>query len=373
MSMNQINNENLQYLTRKRTASVPFFSIIIPVYNVAPYLRECLDSMLAQEFSSWECICVDDGSTDGSGEILDEYAVRDARFRIVHQRNGGVSAARNRALDLVRGPWLWFIDGDDAIRPDALAWLHEVVTCHPQVDSIAFGACTGVEFSDVHWLPLSLAKEAFPSECVTSSSLSAHRQAAWSTVMRTSSLRFPPYTIGEDALFQVTAYFNHHQRVTISEALYFYRERPHSAVRGSVTFAKVRDLLTTEKQILRCIAAHQDMWREDGLVDFLRWKRDFVWFTFQKMFYRLPNQEMKPLIPLWCEVQQALFALHKVCPWRKGVWRVIQQTESPFLCKALIFWPQKLKECVRDCLYFLGLGDALCQLKKRVRKAPNML
>ena len=63
----------------------PVFSIIIPVYNVAPYLRECLDSVLAQTFADWEAICVDDGSTDGSGAILDEYAAKDARFRIVHQ------------------------------------------------------------------------------------------------------------------------------------------------------------------------------------------------------------------------------------------------------------------------------------------------
>ena len=67
----------------------PKFSIIIPVYNVAPYLRECFDSVLAQTFTNWEAICVDDGSTDGSGEILDEYAARDGRFRVIHQKNAG--------------------------------------------------------------------------------------------------------------------------------------------------------------------------------------------------------------------------------------------------------------------------------------------
>ena len=65
----------------------PFFSIIIPVYNVAPYLRECLDSVVAQTFTDWEAICVDDGSTDGSGAILDEYEAGDKRFRVIHQRN----------------------------------------------------------------------------------------------------------------------------------------------------------------------------------------------------------------------------------------------------------------------------------------------
>ena len=75
------------------------FSLIIPVYNVATYLRECLDSILAQTFSGWEAICVDDGSTDGSGAILDEYTVKDKRFHIVHKENGGVSVARNLAIE----------------------------------------------------------------------------------------------------------------------------------------------------------------------------------------------------------------------------------------------------------------------------------
>ena len=82
-----------------RTNRSPFFSVIVPVYNVAPYLGECLDSVLAQTFADWECLCTDDGSKDGSDLILDAYARRDPRFRIVHQPNAGVSAARNRALD----------------------------------------------------------------------------------------------------------------------------------------------------------------------------------------------------------------------------------------------------------------------------------
>lgn len=98
----------------------PFFSIIIPVYNVAPYLRECLDSVLAQTFADWEAVCIDDGSDDGSGAILDEYATKNGRFRVVHQTNRGVSHARNCALDLMQGDWVCFLDGDDAVDRD---WL----------------------------------------------------------------------------------------------------------------------------------------------------------------------------------------------------------------------------------------------------------
>jgi len=96
------------------------FSIIVPVYNVAPYLHECLESVLAQTFADWECICVDDGSTDGSGTILDEYAKMDSRFRVVRQANAGVSAARNAGMELATGEYLTFLDADDLYAP---GWL----------------------------------------------------------------------------------------------------------------------------------------------------------------------------------------------------------------------------------------------------------
>lgn len=99
----------------------PTFSIIIPVYNVAPYLRECLDSVLAQTFTDWECICVDDGSTDGSGAILDEYADKDARFKVLHQQNAGPSVARNLGIENAKGEWLSFVDADDFIPSDYLS------------------------------------------------------------------------------------------------------------------------------------------------------------------------------------------------------------------------------------------------------------
>ena len=93
-------------------------SVIVPVYNVAPYLRECLDSLVAQTLAGWEAICVDDGSTDGSGAILDEYAARDSRFRVVHRQNRGVSAARNLAIEIAQGEWIGFLDADDSVAPD---------------------------------------------------------------------------------------------------------------------------------------------------------------------------------------------------------------------------------------------------------------
>ncbi|MDO5463149.1 MAG: glycosyltransferase family 2 protein [bacterium] len=96
-------------------------SVILPVYNIAPYLTACLDSVLAQSYTDWECICINDGSSDGSGDILDAYAEKDARFRVFHQANAGVSAARNFALQQVRGDYVTFVDGDDLLLPEWFA------------------------------------------------------------------------------------------------------------------------------------------------------------------------------------------------------------------------------------------------------------
>lgn len=93
-------------------------SIIVPVYNVEPYLRKCLDSILDQTYRDLEILIIDDGSTDGSGAICDEYAGKDDRIKVFHTENKGLSAARNLGLDNATGDWIGFIDSDDWIEPD---------------------------------------------------------------------------------------------------------------------------------------------------------------------------------------------------------------------------------------------------------------
>lgn len=96
------------------------YSIIIPVYNVESYLRECLDSVIAQTYPGWEAICVNDGSTDGSADILKEYANRDDRVKVIEQPNGGLSAARNTGIRKAQGEYLFFLDSDDWLEENAL-------------------------------------------------------------------------------------------------------------------------------------------------------------------------------------------------------------------------------------------------------------
>lgn len=97
------------------------FSIIVPIYNCEPYLDKCLDSILDQSYPNFEVILIDDGATDKSGTICDEYADKDARIRVFHKKNGGVSSARNKGLSVARGKYISFVDSDDWVASDYLS------------------------------------------------------------------------------------------------------------------------------------------------------------------------------------------------------------------------------------------------------------
>lgn len=107
--------------------SLPLISIIVPVYNARPYLEKCLDSICRQTYKNLEIIVVDDGSTDGSGEICDSYAQSDFRVKVIHQLNAGQSVARNKALSIAQGEFLGFVDSDDWIDEDMYDFLHQLI------------------------------------------------------------------------------------------------------------------------------------------------------------------------------------------------------------------------------------------------------
>lgn len=122
----------------------PEISIIVPVYKGIRFLREALDSVKVQSFSDWECVCVDDGSKDGSGALLDEIAADEPRIRVFHRENGGTSVARNFALGEARGRYVAFLDEDDVYHPRLLEVLHGAAEA-TGADVIG---CTNLEFAE---------------------------------------------------------------------------------------------------------------------------------------------------------------------------------------------------------------------------------
>ena len=99
--------------------NIPLFSVIVPVYKVENVLPRCIESILNQTVTDFELILIDDGSPDRSGEICDAYAAKDSRIRVIHQKNGGVSKARNAGLDIAQGEYIVFVDSDDWVDADA--------------------------------------------------------------------------------------------------------------------------------------------------------------------------------------------------------------------------------------------------------------
>lgn len=130
----------------------PLISVIVPVYKVEEYLAACVDSILAQTYENLEIILVDDGSPDNCGKICDSYAKKDSRIKVIHKENGGVSSARNAALDVINGEYVGFVDSDDTVRPEMFETLYKkIVENSADVAICKFDYCqnqTGDDFSD---------------------------------------------------------------------------------------------------------------------------------------------------------------------------------------------------------------------------------
>ena len=127
----------------------PEISIIVPVYRTEAYLEACVRSILAQTFHGWELILVEDGSPDGCGEICDRLAAEDPRIRVIHQKNGGVSRARNAGLEAARGKLLAFVDSDDRIEPEYLKFLYDL----KNKNDVPMAACAYREDTDPPQFP----------------------------------------------------------------------------------------------------------------------------------------------------------------------------------------------------------------------------
>ena len=208
--------------------STPSISVIIPVYNAASTLRACLDSILVQQAASLEVLLVDDGSTDESVQICDDYAARDQRIHVFHRRNQGVSTARNFGISRAKGEWIAFIDSDDRIDPGYFPTSDR----HDCDLLLQNWRVMGKEEQEEHFDALVYRGE----ECRQFFSEHAHLNAfrvVWEKLLRRDiieqyQLRFDTHIrLGEDTLFML-AYLSHCQSVEVLATSDYIYYRPDS-------------------------------------------------------------------------------------------------------------------------------------------------
>ena len=213
----------------------PLISVIIPVYNAEQFLPACLDSVLCQEFPSFELLLIDDGSTDGSGKIADRYAEKDSRIVVVHQPNAGVSAARNRGVAEARGEYIAFVDADDRVTPSYLSHL-----LSPQTDLSIAGISLLHEPSgrmESHGFDRTRSARTDRERGLLFADAEIHdttkgpcNKLFRREIIEQHHLRFDPrYSYGEDHLFVLEFVKHCHSIAQIAHTDYLYIHRPTAA------------------------------------------------------------------------------------------------------------------------------------------------
>lgn len=209
----------------------PLISVVVPVYNVEPYIQKCLNSLIAQTYRNLEVILVDDGSTDASGLICDRYARHDSRFKVIHQANSGVCAARNRALEAATGEYLGFVDPDDWCAPDYYEYLYnglvkydaDVSSCcyfRAGPDRITMAKCDGIDRV--------LSRKGIIENIVRQMDI---RVVLWNKLFKRTlfdGIRFPEGTIFEGVRTTHKVLLRIDRAVSLGYPKYYYYDNPSS-------------------------------------------------------------------------------------------------------------------------------------------------
>lgn len=245
--------------------SSPQLSAILPVYNVDPYLNQCLNSIQAQSFTEWEALLVDDGSTDFSGVICDNFARRDPRFKVIHQENAGVSAARNRGLEAAAGDLLAFIDPDDFVNE---CYFSELVSEMRRTDAdVATSSVNAVsEDGSPEIFEIVNKMDSFIINMFANSALLNNQEvinalcnglfsvSSWGKLFKHElwgNTLFPTYTdLGEDVATIPAVIAKASCAVCAPEAIYYYRQREKSLSHGSVDYQRLQKNLKASSVML---------------------------------------------------------------------------------------------------------------------------
>lgn len=241
------------------TTSNPLISIIVPVYNISKYIKDCLDSIQNQTYTNLEVIVIDDGSTDGSSEICDQYA-SDPRFKVIHQNNSGVSETRNAGLKMATGEFIGFVDGDDKIAPE----MYETLIKLCLDNNVDIAVCSfWVWYNDGKMLNNSdgtthiLYNEESMHTLITAHGGSVLTPAVWNKLFRRKCLAgidFPAIRMYEDQAFMCRVLSNNIHRVLVyNNPLYYYRQREGSLTKNEGSLQDLRDFVVSQQITLECI------------------------------------------------------------------------------------------------------------------------
>lgn len=233
--------------------SNPLITVIVPIYKVEKYLSICIESILKQTYTNIEIILVDDGSPDKCGQICDEYAIKDHRIQVIHKTNGGLSDARNVALDVAKGEYITFVDSDDYIAQDYVEYLWHILN----KNDADISAMLDKHFIDGKTLTIFtkedkvsvispkdyLCKLFYQTNVTTGAQAKLYKKELF------KNIRFPKGLLYED-LLTIYKLVNNCNRIAISDHIsYFYRERPGSIIGSPFNQLKYISTIAIIKQL----------------------------------------------------------------------------------------------------------------------------
>lgn len=209
-------------------------SVIVPIYNVEKYLSYCIESLKRQTYNDYEVLLIDDGSTDQSGEMCDQYCAKDERFHVIHKKNEGIAAARNDGMDRAKGEFFYFIDSDDYIHPQTLEVLSQALVDNEKADfSMMYGkkSCRHDEvFAAVQNDVIIHGQQDMMRGLFGTSDQEIQYQAIWNKLFRRSlikDLRFKDI-VAEDVEFMMNVYLRSNIVALVPQEMYIYYQRPDS-------------------------------------------------------------------------------------------------------------------------------------------------
>lgn len=283
----------------------PVLSVIVPVYNVEDYLDACLDSLQAQTFSDIEMVCVNDGSPDGSREILAKRQKEDARIVIVDKPNGGLSSARNAGINAACGTYIGFLDADDRFTPNACQRIVEAFA-ETDADVVTFGGYCNPAEAATPWITLKLSPrdvvyDGFqPALMFEEQSTPYIRTACRKAFLDECGIRFEEtLPFGEDQVFFFDIYPNSRKTALISDKLYEYRiERE-----GSLTSKTNDDLEAKSRKHLPITQRIFGAWKkrfglDEYSTEIVSWSIEFVLYG----LFCLPEGVRNELLPEYARI-----------------------------------------------------------------------